>query len=311
MKKFVLIDGNSLIHRGFHAIPMTFRTSSGELTNAVYGFTTVFFGVIEVEKPDHIIICMDKKRKTFRNEIYSEYKATRVKAPQELYDQFARIREILGAFNMPVIDKDGYEADDLLGTLAEQLKGDKNNQTIIVTGDKDALQLVDDGVEVVTPISGYKKVKRYNAMAVQEKMGIRPDQVVDYKALRGDPGDNIPGVMGIGDKGAVRLLNEFETLAGIYEQLNNVAPAGVKEKLTNDKERAFLSQELARIVRDVDIDFDISKCPGVADIDTADALAIFEALEFRSLIPRLHRLGKHWGEKKIEDASKENQMSMF
>ncbi len=307
MKKFVLIDGNALIHRGFHAIPPLF-TASGEMTNAVFGFTTVLMGVLKEETPEYIAVTFDKKGPTHRHEVFEDYKATRVKAPDELYDQIPRIREVVKAFNMPVFEQSGYEADDLIATLAREVR-DQDLQVVIVTGDKDAFQLVNEKVIVASPRKGYREVAYYDHEKVVEKLGVRPDQVVDYKGLCGDPSDNIPGVPGVGPKTAANLLQAYGTLEGIYDNIDEVK-GKMKDKLEEHKKMAFFSRDLAQLVDDVELDFELEHCV-THEVNRDEILALFEKLEFNSLIRRFNSLHGEWEHNKRDEEFKKNQMSLF
>ena len=285
MKKLFLIDGNAIIHRAFHAFPPHFRTKDGELINAVYGFTSMLLNIINIQKPDYFAVSFDRAAKTFRHEEYKEYKATRTKAPDELYSQIPRIRNMVETFNMPIYDCDRYEADDVLGTLAVQAAKLDDLETYIVTGDMDPLQLVNPKVFVYAPQPGFKDAKIYNAAKVEEKYGLTPDQVIDYKSLKGDSSDNIPGVPGIGDKGAVRLLQQYKTLDGIYEHLDEIT-GSIHNKLADNKEKAYFSQYLATIVLDVPVTLDLKDCK-THEYDKEKVLKLFEELQFRSLIAKL------------------------
>ncbi|MBI2459562.1 MAG: hypothetical protein HYV53_03360 [Parcubacteria group bacterium] len=207
-KKFMIIDGNALIHRSFHALP-PLTTKTGEMVNAVYGFTAVLLKALREFKPDYVALTLDRKEKTFRHERFAGYKATRVKAPDELYAQIPRIKEIARVFNIPIFELAGFEADDLIGTLANKV--DDAVEKIIVTGDMDTLQLVNDHTKVFTIKRGLTDSMIYDSGAVKVRYGLSPEQMIDFKALRGDPSDNIPGVKGIGEKTAVELLQEFGT----------------------------------------------------------------------------------------------------
>ena len=244
-QKFILIDGNALVHRAFHALP-PLKTKSGELVNAVYGFTTIFLKALKEIKPEYAAVTFDKAKKTFRNEIYPEYKATRVKAPQELYDQIPKIKDLLKMFNIPIYEIDGFEADDVIGTISH-LKGvDRPDiETIIVTGDLDTLQLVDDNTKVFSLKRGLSDTIIYDDKAVSQRFeGLKPDQLIDFKGLKGDPSDNIPGVKGIGDKTAISLLNEFKTLENLYKNIESKKISeAVRKKLAEHKEEAFLSKK--------------------------------------------------------------------
>ncbi len=286
MKKLVLVDGNSIIHRAFHALP-PFKTSDGELVNAVYGFCSTMLNILDRIKPDYLTVSFDVSKKTFRHEEYKEYKAKRVKAPDELYEQFGRIREILDLLEVPVHEMEGFEADDVIATICEKVKG-KDIKVFIVTSDKDALQLVDENTVVVSPAKGGNDGRVYNPKTVEERFGLTPDQIVDFKAIMGDASDNIPGVQGIGEKGATKLLREYKTLNGVYEHLDEIKGA-VHEKLENQKEEAYFSQKLVRLVRDVPIDFDLDKTRYHIE-DFVKVLPLFEKLEFKSLVGRLRKM---------------------
>jgi DNA polymerase-1 len=282
----LLIDGNALVHRGFHAIPHL-SNKKGQPTNGVYGFALLFLKALKELHPEYVAAAFDLPGPTFRDKLYAEYKAGRVKAPDELYQQIPKVKELLGAFNVPVFEKEGYEADDLIGSLAELAKKEPNLETVILTGDLDTLQLVDDNVKVFAPKKGITEIILYDREAVRNRYGLTPEQLLDFKALRGDPSDNIPGVKGIGDKTAIELLQRFKDLDGIYENLGNgeVKPR-ILELLTNQKEQAYLSQKLARIVRDLKLEFELENAV-MADYDEQKVYKIFQELEFKSLLDKL------------------------
>ena len=284
-KKLILIDGNAIIHRAYHALP-PFTTKKGELVNAVYGFSSTLLSVIAEFKPDYVVASFDLAGKTFRHEKFEEYKATRVKGDDELYAQIPRVKEVVEAFNIPIYEKAGFEADDVIGTIATQIK--KNNsdiETIIVTGDMDTLQLVNDSTKVYTMRRGLSDSLMYDEEKVFERYGLRPEQIIDYKSLRGDPSDNIPGVKGIGEKTAVTLLQEYTTLDGVYENIEKIKGA-VRDKLLRDKLQAYLSQELATISLDAPIEFEIERAV-LKDYDREKIVKLFSELNFFSLIKRL------------------------
>jgi DNA polymerase-1 len=288
MKKLIIIDSNALIHRSFHALPDTLKTKDGTLTNALYGFMMVFLKVIDEFSPDYIIATFDRKEKTFRHKMFEGYKAKRKKAPDELYKQIPLVQEALEAFGIPCLSQKGLEADDLIGIIAKQKK-DPKITSIIVTGDKDTLQLIDSKTKVFTLKRGPKDTILYDEALVKEKIGVRPDQIVDFKALAGDPSDNIPGVKGIGQKTAVDLINEYDNLDNIYKNLDQIKPA-VKNKLEAHQDEAYLSQKLARIQTDQKIDFDLTKAQFESDFlknNPQKIKAILEKFEFYSLIKRL------------------------
>ena len=205
LRKLLIVDGNSLIHRRFHAIPHL-STKSGEPTNGVYGFALLFLKAIKELKPDYVVVTFDFPGPTFREQIFEPYKAHRVKAPDDLYAQIPTFKKMVSVFNLPVYEMQRYEADDIIGTLATLAQKNPDLETIILTGDKDALQLINERVKVYMPKQGLSETRLYDQKAVRDRFGIDSSQFIDYKALRGDPSDNIPGVKGIGDITAVELL---------------------------------------------------------------------------------------------------------
>lgn len=294
MKTFVIIDGHALIYRGYYAIPQL-RTASGELVNAVYGFSTVLLSMLEKLKPDYLAVAFDLQGPTFRHEAYEGYKATRADTPDDLFPQVPRVRQVVEAFQIPVFEMPGFEADDLIGTLAKQIEAYPDIEFLIVSGDMDLTQLITDQVKVLSPLSGFNDVKTYDAQAVMDKYGIWPNQMVDYKSLVGDVSDNIPGVPGIGKKTASKLLFQYETLDGIYDHLDEIGGA-LGEKLRNGRESALQSNQLARIVTTVPAVLDLELCH-TTQVDSARVRLLFGELEFRRLIPRFEALHGAWLEK--------------
>lgn len=304
-ERIVLLDGNAIIHRSFHALP-PFTTEKGELVNAVYGFSSTLLAVIDKFKPKYIVATFDLKGPTFRHKQFKDYKATRVKAPDELYSQIERVKEVVKTFNIPIYEKDGFEADDMIGTITNKIGQKEHNlETIIVTGDLDALQLVNDKTKVYTMSRGLSKAVLYDEAAVSGRYGgLLPLQLRDFKGLRGDTSDNIPGVKGIGEKGAINLLNEYETLDGVYKNIVNIKGA-VKEKLIKDKMQAFISKELGTIKIDVPFDFNLEECR-TTDFDRQKLVNLFSELGFYSLIKRLDVSNKGLEIKKDKNSSKNN-----
>ena len=215
--KLVLIDGHSLAYRAFHALPVDMKTFQGELTNAIYGFTLMLINVVRDEKPTHIAVTFDKGR-TFRHDMYPEYKAHRAKMPDEMRSQMARVRQVVETLGIPIFEQEGYEADDLLGTLARQA-GELSVDTLIVTGDSDLLQLVDEHTRVLTSRRRFSDTVTYDLEGVRQRYGLSPAQLTDLKALMGDKSDNIPGVRGVGEKTATKLLQQYGSLEAIYAHL--------------------------------------------------------------------------------------------
>lgn len=290
--KLIIIDGNALIHRSFHALPPTLRTQKGVLVNAVYGFTSFLLKALNEFNPDYVVLTLDKKGPTFRHEAYAEYKATRVKAPEELYEQIPLVKRVASAFNIPIFELSGFEADDLIGTICKQTNSEKNLEKIIITGDLDALQLINDKTKVYTMSRGLSDSVLYGAAQVLARYNLNPGQIIDYKALRGDPSDNIPGVRGIGEKTASDLLVEFKTLGGVYKAVEvshkNIRPR-ILELLKINRANAYLSQELATINLDVPVKFSLKEVRFSA-FKLENVLEVFSEFEFRSLLPKVKDL---------------------
>ncbi|OQB06718.1 MAG: DNA polymerase I [bacterium ADurb.Bin212] len=346
MNKLVLIDGNAIIHRAYHSMPKTLSTRKGEQTNAIYGFAITLIKVLEDLKPQYLAATFDLAGPTFRHEVFEEYKATRVKADQELYDQIPRVKQLVETMGIPIYEKDGFEADDVIGTIVEIIQKSKiknqkynskvknkkfissetkepntlaieqfNNLTIyIVSGDKDIFQLINGNVKVYNLKKGLSQTQIVDTEVIQNEYNLQPSDFIDLKALAGDPSDNIPGVPGIGPKTATELIQRFDTLEKIYENitkllncpiadLNNLTiqqfnnetievvakELGLKPRvvklLIDNKEQAFLSQHLATIHKDVPIDFDLDKCKW-GMYDKSKLSQLFEELGFQSLLRR-------------------------
>src|SRR5918999_2201843 len=287
-----LIDGYSLLYRAFYALPQSIATSSGLPTNALYGFTSMVLKLLDSEEEVGLGVVWDSGKPAFRMEIFPEYKAQRSSMPEELKAQLDHLDEILEAMNIPAIRAEGFEADDVLATLSRRIPEDV--QLKIVTGDQDAMQLVDGKVKVLRTTRGVSETKTYGRDEVLEEYGVTPEQIPDYKALTGDSSDNIPGVRGIGPKGAANLLKQFGTLGGVYENLENISAKGTRNKLEEGRESAFMSLELARMRFDVPVKFDPEKLhfegvsPQIRDIT--------RRYEFRTLESRLTELPVAGGE---------------
>jgi DNA polymerase-1 len=282
MAKLLLLDGNSLVHRAYHAIP-PLTTSKGEQVNAVYGFASTLLKVLAQEKPDYVAVSFDVGR-TFRHEEFDRYKAQRPEMPEDLASQFARVRQVVEALNIAVFQAEGYEADDCIGTLAAQATKE-GIQTLIVTGDTDALQLIDGSVEVMTPGRKYSEYVVYDQAAVRERYGLAPKQLIDFKGLKGDASDNVPGVAGIGEKTAARLLQQFGSVEGIYEHLDQVDPK-TREKLEAGREALVFSKRLVTIVTDAPVKLDLAACH-VSGYQRERAVELLRELEFSSLLSKL------------------------
>jgi DNA polymerase-1 len=282
-----LIDGHALAYRAYYAITAgmsdRMQTKTGEPTAGVFGFANVLMRLLEQEKPEYLAVAFDTG-KTFRNELFPDYKATRAKMPDDLRPQIERIRQMIDAFHLPRLEKEGVEADDVLGSIATQAV-EQGLGVKIITGDRDLLQLVNDRIIVNLPGSRLADAKNYSAADVKEYLGVEPEQVVDYKALVGDTSDNIPGVPGIGPKTAVNLMQTYHTLDALYQHLDEI-PGKTGEKLRVGKESAYLSQELARIKKDVGVRL-VLEDARTDHLDIASVENLFRELEFRTLIPRL------------------------
>lgn len=297
----MLIDGHALAYRAYHAFP-PLTTHDGELVNAVYGFSRILLTVLRDMQSDHICVCFDLPKPTFRHEKYASYKAQREEMPSDLRTQIERIKEVVIALNIPTYAVEGYEADDVIGTVANQaiegkLDHGSVDKVLIVTGDRDAFQLVTEKIHVyLPPRSKDAFYTELGPAEVKEKMGITPEQIIDYKALAGDASDNIPGVRGVGDKTAVRLLQAFSTAQGIYEAIKNpetltedqkkLLKPKVLENLANGYESMVMSRELATIDTHVPIELNLEDCV-VKNYDKEKISGMFEALEFKSLISLL------------------------
>lgn len=314
IQKFVLIDGNALVHRGFHAIPPSMKTKDGILTNGVYGFTTMLLNVFTKIKPEYIVVTFDRSKPTFRHEFYKEYKAKRIKAPQELYDQIPLVKKVVRAFNIPIFEKDGFEADDLLGTLSLEItKKFDLVEVIIVTGDSDTLQLINDHVKVFTLKKGFSDTVLYDEATIKEKFGLTPVQLIDMKAFAGDQSDNIPGVKGIGKKGAEELIKKFGTLEKVFEAFEREDPRIEKrysKKLDGAKNSALFSKRLITIKKDVPVRFDMEKCK-TKDFSSEKVREIFKELGFRSLMDRIPKSDNEEKIKTKKDQKKSYYKTIF
>ncbi len=294
MSKLIIIDGNAIIHRAYHAIP-PLTTKDGLVVNAVYGFASMLLKVWRDIKPDYIAVTFDMAGGTFRHEQYKEYKAKRVKADQALYDQIPLVHELVAAFNIPIYEKQGYEADDVIGTIVEKNKEqrtkNKELEIFIVTGDMDTLQLVNDTVKVYTLRKGLSDVVIYNEEEMKKRFGFGPERMVDYKALRGDTSDNIPGVPGIGEKTATELVQKIGSFKDIYKKIERLKDHKIKdlviEKLKKGKESGEMSYSLATINCAVpDLNFLLDDCR-VKPVNREKVLELFQRWEFVSLLKRV------------------------
>jgi DNA polymerase I len=290
VQKLILIDGNAILHRAFHALP-PLTNSDGIIVNAVYGFFSMFLKILEDQKPNFIVVCFDKKTPTFRKGLYAGYQAHRPKMSDDLVPQIKFVHEILNKARVEIFEIDGYEADDLIGTISVQAIEGKFNDGIevfIVSGDRDLLQLVNHHVKMIAPITGLTNMLVFDEAAVLLKYGIKPSQIVDYKALVGDASDNYPGVAGVGPKTASVLLKEYESLENIYKNLEEIKTKNPKLalKLATGAESAGLAQKLAGVVLDAPIRLNIEKA-GIKNFNQEAMKKEFEKFRFKSLLKRL------------------------
>lgn len=285
MKRLIIIDSNALLHRAFHALP-PLTTKSGQETGAVYGFLLTLFKAIKDLNANYIVACFDTKAPTFRHEMFKDYKGHRAATPTGIISQIPITKEVLDVLKIPVFAKEGVEADDLIATICTKVG--KDAEIFIVSGDLDNTQLINENVKVYTLGKGIKDTVIYDENKVKERFGVSPEQMVDFKALTGDPSDNIPGVEGIGKKTAAEIIQKYGSIKNLYEELATdtaVLKPKVKEALKQNKESALMSRQLSEMKKDVDIDFKIENC----NFGTFDRRAVeekFYQLQFNSLIGR-------------------------
>jgi DNA polymerase I len=285
MERLMLLDGFGLVYRGYYALP-PLTTSKGELVNGVFGFCSIVLRGIADLKPDYVAVAFDLSGPTFRHEQYAEYKATRSRMPDDLAAQFPKVREVVKALRIPVYEQQGFEADDVIGKLTVDAEA-AGVETTIVTVDLDMLQLVTDKTRLMTTRSGVENTIIYDPARIWERYGLRPDQMIDYKALKGDPTDNIPGVPGVGEKTAAKLIAQYGTLDELYAQIADVKPDKLREKLVEHRDAVYRGQDLTTIMRDVpNISLDL-EAARLADYDRETVIRLFREYEFRTLIERL------------------------
>lgn len=281
--KIMIIDGNSILFRAFYAMP-PLKTKKGQYTNAVYGFLNMLYKLLDDYSPDYICVAFDPKKPTFRHEQYSEYKAGRAKAPDELVQQFDLIRNVLSIHNIKCVEIDGFEADDVAGTMS-RASVENGIDVYLVTSDKDYLQLVGDNVKVLLTKKGVTNIKEMDREAIKEDYEITPEEFVDLKALMGDQSDNIPGVAGVGEKTAIKLIKEYHNLDNLYENIDNIT-GKLKEKLENDKMQAYMSKTLAQIITDIPVEIDFNEYKRV-EADGENLMKLYDELEFKNFKKRI------------------------
>ena len=293
MDKIILLDGNSLSYRAYYAMP-ALKNKKGLYTNSVYGFTLMLEKILEDTKPKYALVAFDKGKETFRHKSYEAYKGTRDKTPSELVEQFGYVRELLDSFGIKYEEHLDYEADDIIGSYAK-IAEKAGLEVIIVSGDKDLTQLASDNITVYYTKRGVTEIDYYTPEFINEKYGLTPQQIIDMKGLMGDKSDNIPGIPGVGEKTAIKLLNEYETVENVLENIDNISGKKLKERLTEGKEDAILSKKLATIFTDVPVDNKIEDLTFKENREKKKEL--FEKLEFVSFLRKLSQ------EKSIEDPS--------
>lgn len=283
-KKLILIDGNSITYRAFFALPLL-STAGGRHTNAAFGFTMMLLRLLQDEQPTHVAVAFDKGKTTFRHQFFEAYKGTRDKTPGELSEQFPIVREVLDAFEIQHLELEGYEADDIIGTLARKAE-EEGIETLVVSGDKDLLQLVSDKVQTILTRKGITETERYDLAKVRERYGLLPQQIIDLKGLMGDTSDNIPGIPGVGEKTALKLLHEFGSVEQVLENAGQVSGKKLQEKLVEHREDALLSKKLATIYREVPLDLTFEQF-AYAGFDPLRVRETFRQYEFKSLLDKL------------------------
>lgn len=292
MEKLYLVDGMSLVFRAFHAMYRSGLSSpDGMPTGAIFGFTNIITKLLETENPENLVVVFDTSAPTFRHEMFDDYKANRVEFPEELVPQLPKIKELLSHLSIPQYEKDGYEADDIIGTLAKRAS-EKNIKVFCLTSDKDFMQLVDDNIKLLKPASKGEDLQVVDYPEVKEKFGVTPAQVIDVQALTGDSVDNIPGVKGVGEKTAGPLIDKYGSLENLYEHLDEIDKKALKSKLENDKEMAFLSKKLVTIKVDCEIDFTVDDS-GLKEVDFHNLDRFFQEVGFTTL-------RRKWQEKAVQ-----------
>lgn len=298
MKKLLLIDGNAILHRAYHAYP-PLTNPSGEVINAVFGFFSMLLTVLQDQNPDYLVVCFDRSKPTVRQAMFAGYHAHRPKVDDGFISQVRIVDEIVARMHVSVFTLEGYEADDLIGTISHRAVKEYNEEVVIVTGDRDLLQLINPHVKVLMPLNGFSKTVLMDEEKVEEKYGVHPQQFVDYKALIGDASDGYPGVTGIGPKSAAKLLQEYKTFENLYANVG-LLPAKTGLKLATDAEQAALAKQLAQIMTDVPIQFDLLRCD-TKHFNLKALRQSFREQGFNSLLTRVDMIfGKEEKDEQLE-----------
>lgn len=308
MKKLLLIDTFNFLHRAYHALPKTLTDKNGEPTNAVYGVTSMLISTFSQIEPDYVLTAMDDIEPTFRVEEFTGYKAHRKPMEDDLSSQIPKVFEIIDAFGIARLSLAGYEADDVIGTMVEKYKHD-DLDIIVVSNDRDLWQLVDDHVMIMNPRSK-GEVDWIGEKEVEARYGFGPEKIIEYKALKGDPSDNIPGVYGVGEKTATKLILDFGSVEEIYKNINKVEPLSLKKKLIESHDQAMMSKMLATIITDAPVDLSLSDCK-YSTYNLGQVKEVLEKYNFRSLVKRLgFDVGSSGGKSKKTEVP-ENQLSLL
>jgi len=304
MDTLLVVDGNAIMHRAFHALP-PFKAANGTPTNVIYGYLSMLHKIVKDFTPTHLISCFDTPKPTFRNDLFKEYQSQRPKIDDEFITQIPLVKQALDLSGIAQVEKDGFEADDLIGTITKMFE---NNgfRVLIVTGDKDIFQLITDNVFVASPQLGLANIKVFDKVEVERKLDVAPDQIIDYKALCGDPSDNYPGASGIGPKTAAKLIREFKNIDTIYKNIGNITSEKIKDILNREKEKVYLSKKLATILTDVDIHLNIEKLK-FNGFDKK-LLTFLENYNMNSLI---NRIFSEKAAKKEEKKKEDTQIGLF
>lgn len=283
MQTLLLIDGNAIMYRAFFAIPTTFKTTDGVPTNAVYGFVTMLHKAISDFKPEYVIICFDTPKPTFRKKMFENYQAQRAPIADDFKIQIPLIKKMLDLAGITRTEKEGFEADDIIGTMVERYK--KNHRILILTGDKDIMQLIDDNVFVMSPQTGISAIKLYNRDEVKTKLGCTPEEIPDLKALMGDSSDNYSGAKGIGPKTACSLLEQFKTVENLLKHTDEIESERIRTIIEGHREQILMSKSLATIMRDVPVSISIENAEFTGFKE--ELKAFLDKLEMHSLVERL------------------------
>jgi DNA polymerase-1 len=303
-KRLLLIDTFNFLHRAYHALPITLTDAEGNPTNAVYGVTSMLISVFNQIQPQYVVAAMDSEKPTFRVEEFTGYKAHRKPMDNELATQIPRVIEVLDAFGVNQVKVNGYEADDIIGTFVERFS--EEVEIVIVSNDRDLWQLLRENVAIMIPKNG-GAVEWVGVNEAEKRLGFSSDLLVEYKALRGDPSDNIPGVYGVGDKTAKKLILQYGTVEEIYKHIGEITPESLQKKLANNAEEAVMSKKLAQIILDVPFEAALSECT-YKQFNKNDVKEILEKYNFKSLIKRL---GFSYDKKGVAREASENQLALF